>query len=395
MIVRMRTKGSIHSRVLWGAILACLVVFASLFVFPQFGASFTWEAPNSSLAVLESEELVIPEVPIVTHIPTPTPVRALYMTSCVAGVPSLRSKIVQMATSTEVNSIIIDIKDYSGAVSFKRENPVFDGKGKLSCDIVPDMQEFVHQLHENNIYVIGRVTVFQDPHYATNHPDLAVQKKDGTVWKDRKGLAFVDVSSKPYWDEIIALAKDSYALGFDEINFDYIRFPSDGNMKDITFPQSGEMPKAEALKNFFAYLHQELLGTGIVTSADLFGMTTSNTDDLGIGQVLENTLPYFDYIAPMVYPSHYPPGFNGYKKPAEMPYEVIKYAMGKGVERAVAASTTPNKLRAWIQDFDLGAVYTADMIRDQKRALYELGLDSWMIWDPSNKYTRAALDPEL
>lgn len=378
-------------------ILVAILVFGALFFFPQFGASFTWTSPASFVA---SEEVsatstpAVPALPPVTHIATPTPVKAIYMTSCVAGVPSLRSRLLKIATSTEINAMVVDIKDYSGAVSFKRENTIFDGKGSLSCDVVRDMREFIATLHDNNIYVIGRVTVFQDPSYASKNPHLAVQKKDGTVWRDRKGLAFVDVSAKPYWDEIIALAKDSYALGFDEINFDYIRFPSDGDMKNIQFPLSGTTTKSLALKGFFEYLDAQLEGTGIVTSADLFGMTTSNADDLGIGQVLENALPHFDFIAPMVYPSHYPPGFNGHKKPAEVPYEIIKYAMGKGVERAIAASSSPLKLRAWLQDFDVGAVYTADMIRAQKKALYELGLDSWMIWDPSNKYTVAALNPE-
>ncbi|MEK9201846.1 MAG: putative glycoside hydrolase, partial [Patescibacteria group bacterium] len=134
-----------------------------------------------------------------------------------------------------------------------------------------------------------------------------------------------------------------------------------------------------------------LAGTGVVISADLFGMTTTNTDDLNIGQVLERTLPYFDYIAPMVYPSHYPKTFLGFSNPAEKPYEVIKYSLDSAVTRA---STTPQKIRPWLQDFDLGAVYTKEMVRAQIQATYDAGLTSWMLWDAANTYTRGALLPE-
>jgi hypothetical protein len=253
------------------------------------------------------------------------------------------------------------------------------------------------------------VTVFQDPLYTRKNPSEAIKRaSDGGVWKDRKGLSFVDVGSQPFWNYIGAMAKESYALGFDEINFDYVRFPSDGNMKDIVYPleKLGVKTKHEALNKFFTYLDVELRQKlKIPISADLFGMVTTNTDDLGIGQVLEDALSHFDYVAPMVYPSHYPVGFNNWKKPATVPYELIKFTMGRAVARADAlasstASTTPiskaamrGKLRPWLQDFDMGADYTADMVRAQMKATYDVGLDSWMLWDPKNVYTRPALLP--
>ena len=194
------------------------------------------------------------------------------------------------------------------------------------------------------------------------------------MWKDYKGLSFVDVSAKEFWDYIVALGEESYAVGFDELNFDYIRFPSDGNMRDIYYPLSEkrilEDPiagKASALEDFFVYLHRKLSPTGVVLSADLFGMTMTNKDDLNIGQVLERATPYFDFIAPMVYPSHYPKNFNGYDNPNKYPYEIIKFSMDKGVERLIAASSSPDKLRPWIQDFDYGGNYDIPEIQAQKR----------------------------
>jgi hypothetical protein len=218
------------------------------------------------------------------------------------------------------------------------------------------------------------------------------KKSDGTVWKDRKGLSFIDVSAKPYWEYIATLARDAYAIGFDEINFDYIRFPSDGNMKDIAYPWTATTTKSVALEKFFAYLEQEVKPSGAVISADLFGMTTTNTDDLNIGQVLEPALRHFDYVAPMVYPSHYPPNFNGWVNPNEHVYGVVKYSMDKAVLRANTASTTPLKLRPWLQDFDYGGDYGAVEVRAQIQATYDAGLTSWMLWDPNNRYTPAALE---
>ena len=133
---------------------------------------------------------------------------------------------------------------------------------------------------------------------------------------------------------------------------------------------------------------------GAPLSIDLFGMTTTNTDDLNIGQNLENALKYFDYVSPMVYPSHYPKGFNGYANPAAKPYEIVKFSMNSAVERAVKASTTPLKLRPWLQDFNLGATYDAPMVRAQIQATYDSHLNSWMLWNASNRYTIKALDKQ-
>ena len=351
---------------------------------------------------------------VVTHIKTPDPLKAVYMSACYASAPSLRAKLVKMIDTTELNAIVIDVKDYTGTIAYDTTDPKLAETKGTGCR-VKDMQAFVASLHEKGIYTIARVTVFQDPYYTKAHPELAVKRaSDGGTWKDRKGLAFIDVSAKPYWEYISALALDAHALGFDEINFDYIRFPSDGNMKDIAFTWTKNSPKAVALENFYSYLNQAVKPSGVVISADLFGMTTTNTDDLNIGQVLERAMPYFDYIAPMVYPSHYPSNFNGWKNPNTVPYALIKFVMSRGAVRAEAKTTTVahfggervgtttpavytkeaynrNKLRPWLQDFDYGGVYGTAEVRAQIQATYDSGLSSWVLWDPSNRYTPSAL----
>ena len=328
---------------------------------------------------------------IASHISTPKSVKAIYMTACTASMDSLRNKVLDNISGTEINSIVIDIKDYTGTISNSKTKLQQNAK-PVGC-VISDLQDFITRLHGKDYYVIGRITVFQDPTYSRKYPDLAVKSKsnpDG-IWKDKNGLSYIDPSAKPYWDFVVDLAKESYSIGFDEINFDYIRFPSDGALSDAKYSWSEGMRKNDALRKFFLYLREQLNNTGIVMSADLFGLTTSVTDDLGIGQVLEDAFPYFDYIAPMVYPSHFANGFNGFDKPATKPYEVILISMSKAVERAHMASTSPYKLRPWLQDFNLGAQYTPEMVRAQIKATYDSGLDSWMLWNAGSSYQRQAL----
>jgi len=373
-----------------------------IFVFPRVLAERYIKSDSSSdlnVSLKEIQEVFQP-----SYIKTPEPVKGIYMTSWVASNKAMRENLVKIIDETEINTVVIDIKDYSGKIVFRITNPELKKFGSEEVRI-NDLQEFVETLHKKGIYVVGRVAVFQDAYFVSHRPDLAVKTKNGSqVWKDRKGISWIDAGSHEYWDYIILVAKESHKLGFDEINFDYIRFPSDGNMQDISFPFSSTTPKATVMKNFFEYVHNKIYSdpdlNNLKTSADLFGMVTNTYDDMGIGQVLENALPYFDYIMPMVYPSHYPANFQGYKEPESYPYEIITFAMKEAVVRSEnLASTTgqskieyKNKLRPWLQDFGLRVKYGATEVRAQIKATNDLGLTSWILWSPSNKYTVSALN---
>lgn len=387
-----------------------LVAMAAVFFIRQAADRFF--ADISDRSNLSGQALEALKEKKTEHIKTPESVKAIYMTGWVAGTSKWRSELLDFIKKTEINSLVIDVKDYTGEVAFDTKSEIIDKSGSEKIRI-PDLKEFIKILHENGIYAIARITVFQDPYYAKFNPATAVKTKAGLNWKDKKGLMYIDPSAEEFWNYIAEIAKESEKAGFDELNFDYIRFPSDGNMKDIVFPISekiwrelntepplfakgeseGEgvnssLAKEVLLERFFKYLQNTLKSTGIPISADVFGMVMTNYDGLNIGQVLERIHPYFDFIAPMVYPSHYPATFQGFKNPAAHPYEVVKYSMGRGVERMLAASSSPSKLRPWLQDFDLGATYDAEKIRAQIQATYDSGLTSWMMWDPSNKYTR-------
>jgi hypothetical protein len=405
----------------------------------------TLEYASSDLATTHEDAKTAPVVPIVQdtrpvvmHVPLPETVKMAYMTACVAGTRDFRERLIALLDETELNAIMIDIKDFSGTISFPPDSDAWKPAWQAAKCGAHDMRELVATLHEKGIFVIGRITVFQDPFYTSVRPDLAVARaSDGSVWKDHKGLSFIDVAAQPYWEHIALLARDAYNLGFDELNFDYVRYPSDGNMRDIAFPHSAAgqygSDKPANLEAFFAHLNTSLddesffgavrhEGTGRAsstpwTSADLFGMTTTNTDDLSIGQVLERAAPYFDFIAPMVYPSHYPNDYLGLGNPNNHPYTIVHHAMQSGALRMEATTTsvagfthtrigtsTPalyekpayprSHLRTWIQDFDYGGDYDAADVRAQIQASKDAGVMSFMIWSPSNIYTREALNAE-
>jgi hypothetical protein len=260
---------------------------------------------------------------------------------------------------------------------------------------------------------------------AIARPDLAVHRvsklpKDrsgpltkDSVWLDRKGLAWLNPASRPAWEYLVAIAKDAVSHGVDEVNFDYVRFPSDGNLKDMYFPNwDPKTPKHMVIRSFFRYLRQGLPDSRI--SADLFGLSTVNNDDLGIGQVIEDAYASFDYVCPMVYPSHFARKFLGFPNPAARPYEVVNYSIRHAGDRldefrkppapdpkgGAAADPLPApkiqaaRLRPWLQDFNMGAKYDAAAVRAEIKAVQDaLGdqFSGWMMWSPSNVYTRQGL----
>lgn len=324
-------------------------------------------------------------------------IRALYFTSWSAGNYYRIEDLIRTAENTEINAVVIDIKDYSGKIGYRSSVAEAEKYGASTSKIY-NIEALLRKLHENNVYVIGRITVFQDPVLAEARPDLAVHSNSkkpsladlgiNSLWRDRSNLSWLDPSSKEVWDYNIAIAKEATDLGFDEINFDYIRFPSDGNLKDMSFPfWKGERSRREVLKEFFSYLRENL--KDVKMSADLFGLASVNYDDLGIGQVIEDAFLYFDFICPMMYPSHYAPGFLGFKNPADHPYEVVNYSVKTALRRLESTEKARASLRPWLQDFNMGAIYTSSEVRSQIKAVKDALKEKYkgyMLWNPSNYY---------
>ena len=355
----------------------------------------------------------------------PSVVKGIYLTGWSAGSAAKMQSVINLIKSTELNAVVIDIKDYSGYVSYAMDVPAVKASGSEGEIRIACMNSVIKELHDNGIYVIGRITDFQDPILAKAHPEWAMHNKTtGAVWTDNNGLAWLDPAEQPVRDYIASIAKDAFGRGFDEVNFDYVRFASDGSIGNITYPAwDGKTPMASVIASYFKFLRQSFPNERI--SADLFGLATVNNDDLGIGQVIQSAYEYFDDVCPMVYPSHYATEFLGYKYPAAYPYQVIAYSLEHGLAKLLAMGTPANtsstpisarafdigavpnsKLRPWLQDFNLGpagapgTIYAADMVRQEKQAVYDtVGTSTmgqyyggWMLWNAANNYTAAALD---
>lgn len=347
----------------------------------------------------------------------PKEIKAIYVTSWSAGRNSYIDYLISIARNTEINSVVIDVKDWSGYVGYDMSVAEVEEYRAKSIRI-RDIGALLEKLHENGIYVIARIAVFQDPVLARARPDLAIRSQSElsfspiyflsslfssispfSLWLDRMGLAWIDPAAKESWDYNIAITKDALAQGFDEINFDYVRFPSDGDLKNMVFPiWDGETPRHLIIKEFFKYLREQLPDARL--SVDLFGLVCSSTNDLGVGQVIEDAFEYFDYICPMVYPSHYASGFLGFENPAEYPYEVVNYSIKRALQRLSVFKESQEsnaQIRPWLQDFNLGAIYDTQMVRAEMDAVYDASGDDFngfMLWSASNFYTEGALLPE-
>lgn len=322
----------------------------------------------------------------------PDILRAVYLTSTSGGNRNKIDWLIDLAGKSELNAVVIDIKDFSGYIGYDTDVEEAEKYGTEREDI-KDIDLLIKILHENDIYAIARMTVFQDPALIRARPDWAVQNKyTGKPWQDRKGLSWIDPANRDAWKYLSLIALDAIGRGFDEINLDYIRFPSDGNLEVMVFPAwDREMTRPQVLNEFFRYMRTELGQARL--SADLFGFVTTRKDDFGVGQVIEDAFEYFDYVSPMVYPSHYPNGFIGFANPAEHPYEVINYTIKSGQERLnkfyQETGNTRAKLRPWLQDFNLGANYTQAMVEAEIKATQDaLGenYNGFMLWNARNLY---------
>lgn len=318
-------------------------------------------------------------------------VKGLYLTAYSAANPKKLDEIIDLIDKTELNAVVIDIKDYSGKI-------LYDSNIKLVNDLktdenrLGDVKSLIRKLHAKNIYVIARQTVFQDPILAEKKPEWAIKNKSGDLWRDKKGLAWVDASRKEVWSYNVALAKEAIGFGFDEINFDYVRFPSDGDMTQAVYSMGSSTKKYEVMRNFYHFLNLKLKDEPAWISLDMFGLVMEKygEDDMRIGQRLVDAVDEVDYISPMMYPSHYPSGHLGLANPADNPAVVFENGMKLGMANFIGKRA---KVRPWIQAFNLGAVYDAEKIRAQINEIEKYPENAgWLIWNASNRYTDSGLN---
>ena len=333
------------------------------------------------------------EQPQLKSLPAPEKVKGIYLTGYTFSNDKSRDNLIKLIKTTELNSLVIDVKDGNGKLMFTPQNEKLKSI-PISTHSLSNAKiiELLKDLQEKEIYTIARITTFQDSIAVQTFPGLALKNKSGNIWKNWQGISWLDMTNPNAWEIPVLEAKEVIKLGFDEIQFDYIRFPSDGNISTIQYHNlPPEKRKYEVLSDFYKYIQEELKEFNAPVSIDLFGLPYERRKnppyDLNIGQKLSEASLYFDYISPMVYPSHYPKNYLGFENPAEHPYEIINRAMKEG--DFILKNTTSSKAltRPWLQDFDIGAVYDAKKMQAQIKACDDNNTSGWLLWNPLNRYT--------
>ncbi len=345
--------------------------------------------------ILKAElgEFFVPLPPMDAKDNPPIKAKGTYVTANSAGLGPRFSDFIDMIEKTELNAMVIDVKNDHGLMTYPSEIEIVKEIMKDHFEPVTDIKGLMSRLEEKNIYPIARIVVFRDPYLPKFHPEWAIQKKDGTVFKDDKDFTWMNPYEKKVWDYNIAIAKEAALLGFKEIQFDYVRFPEDSDNYDsqVVFTDVKDIPKDDIIREFVAYAKEQLKDYNVYVSADVFGViATYLTDKDGIGQTWEKITAEADYMFPMVYPSHYSAGFFGFSVPDAMPRETIIMALHDAIKRN-ATVENPASIRPWLQGFtatwiDGHIKYGPEQIREQIEAALECGIEEFFIWNASNKY---------
>jgi hypothetical protein len=324
----------------------------------------------------------------------PQIIRAAYLTYYGIAERSIRERVLSLVGRTELNAVVIDVKGDRGLIPYRTEVPAALEAGVLGPVIIKDFDGMLAGLRAKGVYTIARIVTFKDNILANHRKDLAIiDTRTGRPWLDNEKLAWVDPFREEVWDYAIAIAKEAATKGFDEIQFDYVRFPTDGKLSAARYSQpNNSSTRLPAIAGFLAKARRELGPTGVFIAADLFGYTAFNANDTDIGQRIEELAPHLDYICPMVYPSGYHLGIPGYRNPVAHPYEVVRESVR--LIRARSQHTTV-QVRPWLQDFRDYAfdrrIFGVREIKSQMRGAIQGGAVGWMLWNPRNDYTADAL----
>jgi hypothetical protein len=312
--------------------------------------------------------------------PVPEMVRAIYVSSSAAANPATLDSLIQLIEETELNAVVLDIKE--DFVWYDTDVAFFNDVGAVNP--IYDIEEVLAKLDAAGIYTIARLVVFKDPIVAEARPDLAVKDDNGGLWRGWQGEAWVNPFFEELWEANILLAIEAAEYGFDEIQYDYVRFPSDGDLRTANFEHAYTMSdRVGAIAGFLDASHERINAAGAWLGADIFGIVALYDDDQGIGQYLRDLYLHVDFVCPMVYPSHFDAGsiyVGEGGEPNDFPYEVIAISMAAALEKMDGDG---QKLRPWLQDFSLGGMkaYGPNEVRAQIDAAEESGASGWMLWN--------------
>jgi len=358
---------------------------------------FTLKGPGTAIAVracgyMRADQTVFPSLmtaPVEIKLRPFTP-KALYLTYYGIGDRTLRGAALKLIGQTELNALVIDVKGDRGVITYKSDIPLVSQIGAQKQVIIKDIKGLLASLKEKGIYTIARIVVFKDNVLGTARPELAVRTQDGGIWRDGENMIWLDPSKRAVWDYNVSIAVEAARNGFDEIQFDYVRFPDRKGLK-FSVPNDEEN-RVKYISGFLMEARRRLAPYNVFVAADIFGYVSWNLNDTQIGQRLDRIASCVDYISLMLYPSGFRFGIPGYRNPVEHPYEIVYLSLKKSRERTQIPSV---RFRPWLQAFKDYAFdrrhFNGPEIRRQIKAADEFGSDGWMLWNPRNVYTADGL----
>lgn len=347
---------------------------------------------NETESEPESEEIIINQEPE----RIPVQVKGIYISAYVAGTTTMVDNLIAEIDRTEVNALVIDLKDDFGRVSCNMDSPIVNEVGSVKA-YIQDVGGLLDKLKEHHIYAIARIPAFRDAWLGEHKPEWCVRKADGTLFQDRDGNTWVNPYKKEAWDYLIEIATEAKKAGFDEVQFDYVRFCTEKGMNDAVFDEADVQgrSKTDIICEFMAYAYDKLKAEGLFVSADVFGaIINSSVNANSVGQIYGEMAKHLDYISPMIYPSHYTDGNYGIDHPDMHPYETITAALADSKKELYFAGRDGShiaEVRPWLQDFTASWLtnhipYGAKEVREQIQATYDQGYDEWLLWDAACKY---------
>jgi hypothetical protein len=353
-------------------------------------------SPNVPRSAADTDTTVQPKVVVGNH-PTPPvldslikgtlPVRGLYVFRFGANTRRLKH-LIGIADSTEVNALIIDVKDEFG-LNYDSSDPMVKKNAGTQVK-AHNLGALVDTIRAHGILPVARIVVFKDSVTARNNPNHTIRKADGTAWHDKKGQTWVNPYANAIWEYNFRVAEEAIKMGFGEIQFDYIRFPEPyKSLPPQVFPEQAGRSKPQVLAEFLTAARARFAKLGVRTTADIFGLVTTVGGALEVGQKWEPIASSVDVVLPMVYPSHYPPGSFQLPHPNADPYDVIHIAISRARERDAKMGITGDHVRPWLQAFSIGnPKYGPHELEEQKRGVYDSGYDGWVLWEPGSRYDK-------
>lgn len=324
--------------------------------------------------------------------------KGLYITASSAGSGKIND-LMDLIDKTEINSVVIDVKDDHGKITYAMNSATAREIGAVT-NIITDITSIIDTLKPRNIYVIARIVAFKDPYLAEQKQELAVKNSDGTIYRDNNGEGWVNPYNRKVWDYLVEIAVQAAEDGFDEVQFDYIRFSTGAGISKADFgEESKTVSRTDIITEFTKYIYDKIKPHGVYVSADVYGtIINSSVDAALVGQDYAEMAKYLDYICPMVYPSHFGEGNYGIKYPDKEPYNIISKAMAASNKSLAVIPEDEHKaiVRPWLQAFTATWIknymkYGGDEIRDQIEGVYSAGYDEWLLWNAAGSYSENGL----